>query len=144
MKYYLYRITNLLNNKIYIGVHKTKSLDDGYMGSGKVIKHAIKTYGLDNFKKEILEFFENEELMYAKEKAIVTNEFLLREDTYNIRRGGTGGFDYINNNGIEKFKGKKHTDVSKMKMGHPGNEYGKGAKFSVEWKNFNQKEQDRD
>jgi hypothetical protein len=103
MFYYIYQITNLVNGKIYVGVHKTPDLEDGYMGSGKVIKAAIKKYGLDNFRKDILEFFENAELMYAKEKEVVTDEFLLREDTYNLRRGGTGGFDYINNNRTEQY-----------------------------------------
>ena len=96
MFYYLYQITNLVNNKIYVGIHKTKNLDDGYMGSGKVIINAIAKHGIDNFKKDILETFENAEAMYAREKEIVTDEFLLREDVYNLRRGGTGGFDYIN------------------------------------------------
>lgn len=95
MFYYVYQITNLVNAKIYVGVHKSKSLNDGYMGSGKIIKNAIEKYGISNFKKDILEFFETSEAMYAKEKEIVTDEFLLREDTYNLRRGGTGGFDYI-------------------------------------------------
>lgn len=94
--YYLYKITNLVNNKIYVGVHKTKDLNDGYMGSGKIIRSAITKHGISNFSKDILEFFENAELMYAREKEVVTYEFLLREDTYNLRRGGTGGFDYIN------------------------------------------------
>jgi len=94
--YYLYQITNLVNAKIYVGVHKTKSLDDGYMGSGKIIQCAIKKHGIDNFKKDILETFDTSEAMYAREKEIVTDQFLLREDTYNLRRGGTGGFDYIN------------------------------------------------
>lgn len=100
MFYYIYQITNLVNNKIYVGVHKTKNLDDGYMGSGKVIKRAIDTHGIDNFKKDILEFFENAELMYAREKEIVDDEFLLREDTYNLRRGGYGGFDFLNKTGL--------------------------------------------
>ena len=98
MYYYIYQITNLVNNKIYVGVHKTKDLNDGYMGSGKVIKSAINKHGINNFKKDILEFFENAELMYAREKEIVTDDFLLREDTYNLRRGGYGGFDHINKN----------------------------------------------
>jgi hypothetical protein len=99
MKYYLYQITNNVNNKIYVGVHKTKDLNDGYMGSGKIIKRAINKHGIDNFTKVILEQFDNAEAMYAKEKEIVTPEFLLREDTYNLRRGGSGGFDYINKTG---------------------------------------------
>jgi hypothetical protein len=95
MYYYLYQITNKVNGKIYVGIHKTKSLKDGYMGSGKVIKRAIRKHGLDNFKKDILEFFENAELMYAREKEVVNEEFMAREDVYNLRRGGTGGFDYM-------------------------------------------------
>lgn len=94
--YYIYQITNLVNAKIYVGVHKTESLDDGYMGSGKVILSAISKHGLDNFKKDILEFFDTSEAMYAREKEIVTEDFLLKENTYNLRRGGSGGFDYIN------------------------------------------------
>lgn len=51
---------------------------------------------MKTLKKDILEFFDTSEAMYAREKEVVTAEFLLREDTYNLRRGGFGGFDYIN------------------------------------------------
>lgn len=102
MFYYLYKITNLLNNKIYVGVHKTHDMNDGYMGSGKVIKRAIEKYGIDNFRKDILETFQDEESMYAREKEFVTEDFLSREDVYNLRRGGSGGFDFINKNMSKK------------------------------------------
>lgn len=46
--YYSYQITNLLNNKIYVGTHKTKNLKNGYIGLGKVLKNAI-----ENFKKYV-------------------------------------------------------------------------------------------
>ena len=100
MFYYMYQITNKLNGKIYVGVHKTKDLNDGYMGSGKVIKRAIEKHGIENFEKVILETFEHAESMYAKEKEIVNDEFLAREDVYNLRRGGHGGFEFINNNDL--------------------------------------------
>lgn len=100
--FYLYRITNQVNGKIYVGVHKTRNLDDGYMGSGKVILAAIKKHGVENFHKEILETFDDAAQMFEREKEVVTDEFLARDDTYNLRRGGYGGFDYINSN-PEKF-----------------------------------------
>ena len=96
MHYYLYEIKNTVNGKIYVGVHKTKSLDDGYMGSGKVVSNAIRKYGIEHFTKTILETFDNSKDMFAREKEVVTDEFLARNDVYNLRRGGTGGFDYIN------------------------------------------------
>ena len=118
MFFYLYQITNLVNNKIYIGVHSTKDIDDSYMGSGVNIQSAIKKYGINNFKKDILYTFDNVEDMYAKEKELVTEVFLLREDTYNLRVGGTGGFDFINKNNLNGFyntevarKGRQSTNA---------------------------------
>jgi len=98
--HYLYQITNLINSKIYVGVHKTNNIDDRYMGSGKIINYAIEKYGIENFRKDILEFFDTYEEALAKETEVVTDEFLLREDVYNLRRGGSGGFDYINKAGL--------------------------------------------
>lgn len=100
MFFTIYKITNLINCKIYIGLHRTKDLNDGYMGSGKRIKLAIEKYGIKNFKKEILFIFDNPEDMIAKEKELVTEEFCLREDTYNLAKGGGDGFSYVNRNGL--------------------------------------------
>ncbi len=110
MFYYLYEIRNNINGKIYVGVHKTRNLDDGYMGSGKVINASIKKNGLENFTKTILEYFDSAEAMYAREKEVVTEEFLSRDDTYNLRRGGNGGFDYINNS--QELRKKQITNRS--------------------------------
>jgi hypothetical protein len=90
--YTVYKITNTINNKYYIGKHQTKVLDDGYMGSGKLIKRAIAKHGLANFTKEILHVFDNEEAMNAKEAELV----VVSENTYNLCAGGHGGFGYIN------------------------------------------------
>ena len=92
--YYLYQITNLINGKIYIGVHSTNNLDDNYMGSGTAIKLAIKKYGVENFQKEILKIFNTEEEMYKEETEYVTKEFVLRDDVYNIATGGFGDYQF--------------------------------------------------
>lgn len=99
MYYTIYKTTNLLNGRFYIGCHKTRNLDDNYIGSGKYLLLAIKKYGKENFIKEILYTFSTPKEMYAKEAEIVTKEFLLTENTYNLKVGGFGGFDYINSTG---------------------------------------------
>ena len=94
MFYTIYKITNLINNKFYIGKHQTTNVNDGYMGSGKLIIAAIKKYGVGNFKKDILHIFDNEQDMNEAEKNLV----ILSEDSYNLCPGGQGGFGYINKN----------------------------------------------
>lgn len=77
-----------MNQKIYIGYHSTNNINDGYMGSGKLIKRAILKYGIENFQKDILFIFDNKKEAELKESEIVNSEFCLREDTYNIAIGG--------------------------------------------------------
>lgn len=88
-KYYcVYKTTNLINNKIYVGFHSTNNLNDGYLGSGKIIKDAIKRYGKENFTREIIQIFDNREDAEKLEAEIVNEEFTSRDDTYNITLGG--------------------------------------------------------
>jgi len=100
MYYTLYRVIHTPTKKEYIGIHKTKNLDDGYMGSGKYIKRAIQKHGVDQFEKEILHVFDNEDDMRKKERELVTEEYCLRKDTYNLCVGGGYGFSYIHRLGL--------------------------------------------
>jgi hypothetical protein len=100
MHYTIYKITNTVNNKVYIGKHQTQDLNDGYMGSGKLLKRAIRKHGPASFLKEIIHVFDNEEDMNAKEKELVNEDHCKNESTYNLCVGGHGGFGYINNNGL--------------------------------------------
>jgi hypothetical protein len=88
----IYKITNIVNNKIYIGCHQTYEINDKYMGSGDILKKALIKYGIDKFIKEILYDFETPEEMFLMERTIVNAEFVKRKDTYNIKIGGLGGW----------------------------------------------------
>lgn len=113
MFYLIYKITNIINNKIYVGSHKTKNKDDNYMGSGKYLNRAINKHGIENFTKEILFVFDNAKEMYDKEAEIVDDNFLAEKNTYNLKRGGFGGFDYINGTGLQYRRAFTPEDVKK-------------------------------
>lgn len=94
--FYLYKITNSINGMIYVGVHKTKNLEDGYFGSGTKLRKDIDDFGKEHFTKEILQHFSTETEMYEAESVIVDENFVQREDTYNNTTGGHGGWTYLN------------------------------------------------
>ena len=100
MLYTVYQITNDINGKTYIGCHKTKDINDEYMGSGKYLTHSQNYHGIENFSKDVLFAFDNANDMFSKEAELVNEKFIKRDDTYNIKLGGYGGFDFINKNGL--------------------------------------------
>jgi hypothetical protein len=112
MHYIVYKTTNAINGKIYVGCHKTKNLEDGYIGSGYGLKRALKKYGKINFKREILHILENEQSMFLKEAELVNADFVARTDTYNMTAGGKGGWAHVKGG----FGGRKHTAESKEKI----------------------------
>jgi transposase-like protein len=95
MIYTVYKTVNLVNGKFYLGVHKTDNPNDEYLGSGTYIIRAVAKYGPASFKKEILFEFETQEEAWKKEDEVVE---LHRKDPLcmNLRKGGSGGFDYVN------------------------------------------------
>ena len=103
MFYTVYKITNLVNNKIYVGLHVTKDLNDDYLGSGKQIQSAVKKYGRENFKREYIKICETPEEMYNLEAEIVNEDFVKNPSTYNMKTGGTGSWYHVNSD-PEKYK----------------------------------------
>jgi hypothetical protein len=91
--HFIYKTTNLLNNKFYIGMHSTSNLKDGYLGSGKSLRYAIRKYGEKSFKIEIIEWCENREKLIQREKEIITEEYVNNVNCYNMKPGGAGGFN---------------------------------------------------
>ena len=113
--YTIYQITNNVNNKIYIGVHKTDNPYDCYMGSGRAIRNAIAKYGVSNFTKTILFTYDNAQDAFAKEAEIVTEEFISSDTNYNCKVGGRGGWDHVRDDDTRKlaYERKKEALIDK-------------------------------
>lgn len=74
-------------------MHSTSNLKDGYLGSGKSLRYAIRKYGEKSFKIEIIEWCENREKLIQREKEIITEEYVNDVNCYNMKSGGAGGFN---------------------------------------------------
>lgn len=121
---YIYKTTNLINGKIYVG-KSSKSISEStsYYGSGIIFFKALKKYGKENFKKEIIEELESIEEMNNREKYWI--ETLNAQDSsigYNLANGGDGGdtssfIDYSN----PEYKKK----LSDAQSGEKNSQYGK-------------------
>jgi len=86
----VYRVTNILNGKFYIGKHSSNDMFDDYMGSGLAIMRAIKLHGKENFVKEVISEHRTSKEAYVAEKTEIAKH-LGNRMCYNIADGG-GGF----------------------------------------------------
>lgn len=117
-KYIVYQTINIINNKIYIGVHKTENPDvfDGYIGNGVNInwpssymdpkypfQKAVKKYGTSNFRRSTLYIFNSKEEAFDKERELVNYDFVNRKDTYNCILGGNLRPLYYNRNNVYQY-----------------------------------------
>jgi len=90
--YYVYKTVNLINNKFYIGVHKSKTKHDkSYFGSGVALSRAIEKHGIENFSNTVLAYYDSLQDAYAAEKLMVTEDTVNQKDCYNMIPGGKGG-----------------------------------------------------
>lgn len=116
----VYKITNILNNKIYIGVHSTDDLNDNYLGSGHGLKKDKRLLGKKNFRKEILFDFKSRCEALEKEKELVSRSFIKEQNNYNRiiggcpSRGSEGGSGFfVNGLNMRKYfqfqKANEHT-----------------------------------
>lgn len=145
---YIYKTTNLINGKIYIGQHRANEFDVSYYGSGKYLRNAVNKYGVENFVVDVLEWCDTREQLNEREIFYIKH-FNSREHSigYNIARGGEGGdlvtclpeaeytkfvkkMSDMNKLGIIGNKGKHLSEQHKQRIGM-GN---KGKKHSDEWK----------
>jgi hypothetical protein len=92
--HFIYKTTNLINNKFYVGMHSTDNLGDGYFGSGKIINYSVDKHGVENHKVEILEFLSSRAELKKREAEIVNEGLLADPLNMNLKFGGDGGWDH--------------------------------------------------
>lgn len=119
MFHIVYKTTNNVNGKVYIGVHSTQNISDGYIGSGLIFKRAVKKYGKQSFSYEIVCFCESKEQAFWVEAMLVDKKFVLSDNNYNTNIGGASG-----------RKGIMHSESTKELMSRSA----KGRKFSDDHK----------
>lgn len=142
---FVYITTNLINEKQYIGDHSAYDLNCAYtkryIGSGTGIKNAVKKYGKENFKRDILEFFLTKQEAYNAQELYIKKFNTLYPNGYNNNQKGGYGVTGLSSkeksiklskihkgktisekhkNAIREFmKTFKHTEETKQKMRKP-------------------------
>jgi len=143
---YIYKITNLKNDKIYIGQRQSSKNDAAYYGSGKLIRLAIKKYGITAFKKEVIEYCNSPEQLNEQEIYWIRHYNSFPPIGYNLICSGTRDKALVSGD-KNGFFGKHHTkkSIELMKLHLPNRSgqnnpmYGKShtdlAKLKISQKN---------
>jgi group I intron endonuclease len=149
-KYYgcVYITTNMINRKQYTGqsVYPKDVVDGKYKGSGNYISKAIKKYGYDNFKSEIIEYIEKDISLDEKEQQKILDDRetywieknkTLTPNGYNLKLGGQRGGRHHEES--KKKMSENHADVNGKKnpmygKSNPNKNKGKELK-SIQGKN---------
>lgn len=146
-RYHLvYKTTNLLDGKFYIGKHSTRILEDGYLGSGKHLRRSVKKHGKENLKREVLFYCGSSDEANKKEKEILTDEVRVNPLCLNIAPGGGGGFSsdahrehFLNSSRTSKLRGTQQAFNIAKKAGETRRQHGTTAK-GVNWTGKNHRE----
>lgn len=118
---YIYKTTNLVNGKIYIGKHKAQQFEpEVYIGSGLLLREAINKYGIDSFVQELVEICDTRESLDEREKYWIKYYDATNNNIgYNLTFGGDGGdtLSLLNKNKLQERGSKisnklKHHSVS--------------------------------
>lgn len=126
---YIYKTTNLVNDKIYIGKKHKSEFVPSYYGSGKILKRAIEKYGVDNFTVEVIEWCETLEELNVKERYYINvlNSETHKGKGYNIALGGDGGNLLVNMS--KEDREKFINDCRERSIGEKNPNYGNGDKL---------------
>lgn len=111
-QYNIYKTMNLVNGKFYWGVHGSIDENDGYFGSGTVLRKAIKKHGKENFRRVTKLLYDTAKEAYKDEGFIVDKAMVENPMSYNMHPGGKGGSLPGIHSGMF---GKHHSEESKRK-----------------------------
>jgi group I intron endonuclease len=129
----IYKTTNLINNKIYIG--QLSRNDSNYLGSGEILKKSIKKYGKKNFTRETIAYCNTKDELDFLEKFFI--EFYNSKDPngYNLAGGGGGTIGVKHTAWNKGLRGIYSEDVIKrLSEAAKGRKPNLGKKFTEEHK----------
>ncbi len=92
--HYIYKTTCNVTGRWYIGMHSTSNIEDGYLGSGTILRYSIRKYGKNNHTKEILEYCKTREELAILENKIVNENLIKDSKCMNLTSGGLGFGDF--------------------------------------------------